>query len=117
MRHFLVPPKSRCATRPCASSRSVIVTFWPLMMTSRSPLRTRLHGTPHAASSRTALGAVLTNIRTTCWSAPQSLPRTVSSKCTSSLSPCALDDVAEPRLHAALRRRASASASAAPARG
>ena len=33
MRHFLVPPKSRCATRPCASSRSVIVTFSPLMMT------------------------------------------------------------------------------------
>ena len=87
MRHFFVPPKSRCATVPCASSRSVMVTFCPLMITVRSPRRTRLHGTPHAASSRTALGAVLTNMRTTSWSAPQSEPRTVSSKCTSSLSP------------------------------
>jgi hypothetical protein len=61
----LVPPKSRWASRPCASSRSVIVVFWPLMMTSRSPFLTRLHGTPQAASSRTAFGAVLTNMRTT----------------------------------------------------
>ncbi len=59
-------------------------------MTVRSPRRTRLQGTPQAASSRTALGAVLTNIRTTFWSAPQSLPRTVSSKWTSSVSPCPL---------------------------
>jgi hypothetical protein len=57
------------------------------MMTCRSPRLTRLQGTPQAASSRTAFGAVLTNMRTTRWSAPQSLPRTVSSKCTSSLSP------------------------------
>ena len=90
MRHFLVPPKSRWAIRPWASSFSVSVTFWPLMITSWSPRRTRLQGTPQAASSRTALGAVLTNMRTTSWSAPQSLPRTVSSKWTSSLSPSPL---------------------------
>src|SRR5204863_203262 len=68
----------------------VSVTFWPLIITCRSPFATRLHGTPQAASSRTAFGAVSTNMRTTRWSAPQSLPRTVSSKWTSSLSPCPL---------------------------
>jgi len=73
-----------------------MVTFWPLMTTWRSPFLTRLHGTPQAASSRTALGAVCTNMRTTSWSAPQSEPRTVSSKCTSSLSPWPLTTL--PRL-------------------
>jgi hypothetical protein len=70
----LVPPKSRAVISPCASSRSVMVIFSPLTITCRSPRCTRLHGTPQAASSRTALGAVFTNIRTTSWSAPQSLP-------------------------------------------
>jgi hypothetical protein len=58
-----------------------------LTTASRSPDCTRFQGTPQPSSSRTALGAVCTNMRATCWSHPQSLPRTVSSKCTSSLSP------------------------------
>ena len=49
MRHFLVPPKSRCATSPCASSRSVIVTFWPLMTTVAVALA---HAAPRHAPRR-----------------------------------------------------------------
>ena len=96
MRHFFVPPKSRAVMRPWASSFSVIVTFSALMIAWRAPFLTRFQGTPQAASSRIALGAVLTNIRTTSWSAPQSLPLTVSSKWTSSLSPSPITEL--PRL-------------------
>ena len=105
MRHLLVPPKSRCAISPWASSRSVMVTFWPLMMTSRSPLRTRLQGTPQAASSRTALGAVLTNIlHDVLVGAPVAAADGVL-EVDVFIVPLALNDIGETRLHATLRRR------------
>ena len=64
-----------------------MVVFSVFMTATCGPLRTLVHGTPQLDSSRIAFGAVLTNILATSWSHPQSLPLTVSMKCTSSLSP------------------------------
>ena len=83
----MVPPKSREWINPSASGSSSIVTFSSFIIAVLGPSFILVHGTPQAANSRMAFGAVFTNILATSWSQPQSLPLTVSTKCRSSLSP------------------------------